>query len=296
MFKLASRFSRASAAVSFRRACSVPGKTLTRTKRPWLLLAGTGVACAVAWNEYRTRAKCSTEHRERVVAGEIRKELPNIKLDEVSKHVCKATGIWVVYGDGVYDITEFVDVHPGGSEKVMLAAGGSLEPYWEVFAAHKTVEVEGILEELRIGNVHPDDRDKVNQSARSEGPYANEPKRSPILKVNANEPYNAETPTVLLPDSYITPNDLFFVRNHLPVPDVDPAEYVLEVKGQGVEPVRLTLDELRSKFTQYTVTATVQCAGNRRSELAQVKKVRGLNWTGGAIGNAEVSYVRTHAH
>lgn len=292
MFKLASRLSR-SGAVSFRRVCTVPGKTLPRRNVPWLMLTGSVVACAVACNEYRTRTrvKCTTEHKERVVAGKVKKGLPDLKLDEVSKHVNKETGIWVVYGDGVYDISEFVDVHPGGSEKVMLAAGGSLEPYWEVFAAHKTDEVKDILEELRIGNVHPTDRGKANQTLTSEGPYANEPKRSPVLKVNTNEPFNAETPTVLLSNSYLTPNDLFFVRNHLPVPNVDPAEYILEVKGQGLEPVRLTLDDLRSKFKQYTVTASVQCAGNRRSELAQVKAVKGLNWTGGAIGNAEVGYL-----
>lgn len=34
---------------------------------------------------------------------------------------------------GVYDITDFVVNHPGGSEKVQLAAGGKLEPYWNLY-------------------------------------------------------------------------------------------------------------------------------------------------------------------
>ena len=32
--------------------------------------------------------------------------------------------IWMSYGGNVYDVTDFVPNHPGGSEKIMLAAGG----------------------------------------------------------------------------------------------------------------------------------------------------------------------------
>ena len=218
-------------------------------------------------------------------AGEAITGLPEYLLEEISKHKSKETGVWVTYGDGVYDISEFADQHPGGSEKIMLAAGGSLEPFWAIFAQHNTEEVYEMLEELRIGNIAVADREKT--VVVKEGPYANDPSRSPILKINTQEPFNAETPTVLLADSYLTPNDLFFVRNHLPVPAVDPSSYVLEVKGEGAEPIRLTLEDLKTKFPKHKVTATIQCAGNRRADLAKVKPVKGLSWTGGAIGNAE---------
>jgi len=36
----------------------------------------------------------------------------------------------------VYDITDFVESHPGGKDKIMMAAGGSVEPFWKVFAIH----------------------------------------------------------------------------------------------------------------------------------------------------------------
>ncbi len=39
-----------------------------------------------------------------------------------------------------------------------------------------------------------------------------------------------DTPQLAL-DSYLTPNELFFVRHHLPVPDIDPAAYRLTVSG-----------------------------------------------------------------
>ena len=123
---------------------------------------------------------------------------------------------------------------------------------------------------------------------KQEGPYANEPKRSPVFKINTQTPFDAETPIVLLTDSYLTPNNSFFVRNHLPVPLVDPKNYVLEVKCQGEEPVELTLEDLKTKFKQYSITATIHCAGNRRSELAKIKPLRGLSCTEGALGNATV--------
>ena len=32
--------------------------------------------------------------------------------------------------DGVYDITKFVANHPGGKDKIMLAAGKAIDPFW----------------------------------------------------------------------------------------------------------------------------------------------------------------------
>ena len=34
------------------------------------------------------------------------------------------------YEEGVYDITEFLKVHPGGADKIMMAAGGAIDPFW----------------------------------------------------------------------------------------------------------------------------------------------------------------------
>ncbi len=52
-------------------------------------------------------------------------------------------------------------------------------------------------------------------------PYANEPKRHGALIVRSQQPFNAETPVEFLSQAKLTPNDLFYVRNHLPVPKVD---------------------------------------------------------------------------
>lgn len=51
--------------------------------------------------------------------------------------------------------------------------------------------------------------------------------------------------------------------------------------------VAFTLDELKTTFTHKTITVTIQCAGNRRSEMSQVKNVKGLVWEKTAISTAQ---------
>lgn len=228
-------------------------------------------------------AECAAQ--ERRAAGEECPGLPTFTREEISKHNNLEGRVWVTYKDGVYDITDFLPQHPGGIEKLLLAAGSAVDPYWQVFAQHNSEQVWEMLEEYRIGNVAIADR-SASSVERKDGHYARDPLRSAVLKVNTKEPFNAETPPVLLPEDFITPNDLFFVRNHLPVPVSEPATYTLEVTGIGLSDVKLTLEDLKTKLPQYTVTATIQCAGNRREELSKVKEVRGISWAGGAIGNA----------
>lgn len=62
-------------------------------------------------------------------------------------------------------------------------------------------------------------------------PYAKDPARHPALIVRSAKPYNAETPPAVVADNFVTPNDLFYIRNHLPVPTVDAKDYVLEITG-----------------------------------------------------------------
>ena len=54
---------------------------------------------------------------------------------------------------------------------------------------------------------------------------------------------------------------------------IEPEEYELQIEGIGFEePVTLTLSELQ-EMEQYTVTAAVQCAGNRRADMLQVQGI-----------------------
>ena len=115
----------------------------------------------------------------------------------------------------------------------------------------------------------------------------------PALVVWGEEPLNAETPLDLLCAGEITTNELFFVRNHGPIPEIDPAEYRLSVRGLVAEPLTLSLDDLRQRFERVSLDAVISCAGNRRSELAAIAPIPGqAPWGPGATGNARWSGVR----
>ncbi|XP_076967108.1 sulfite oxidase, mitochondrial [Tamandua tetradactyla] len=204
--------------------------------------------------------------------------------EEVSSHRTPETGIWVTLGCEVFDVTEFVDLHPGGPSKLMLAAGGPLEPFWALYAVHSQSHVREILAQYKIGELSPED--KAPPTLETSDPYADDPPRHPALQVNSQRPFNAEPPPELLTESYITPTPLFFTRNHLPVPNVDPDTYRLHVAGPpGTKSLSLSLDDL-CQFPKHEITVTLQCAGNRRSEMNQVKTVKGLEWRTGAISTA----------
>jgi len=186
--------------------------------------------------------------------------------------------------------------HPGGN-KIYMAAGGAVEPFWHLYAVHKAnPEVLLMLEEYRIGNLAPEERnEKAKEEAERDAndPYSTDPKRHHLLRPASAKPFNAEPPPNLLADNFITPNDMFYVRNHLPVPEVDPDTYELEIEIEGrSEPVVLSLEDIKSKFAKVSVTSAIQCAGNRRSEMNAVKSLKGLPWGRAAIGNATWSGAR----
>ena len=239
---------------------------------------------------------------------------------EVAQH-SGPDSVWVTHKGGVYDVTEFVALHPGGA-KILLAAGGSVDQYWRIYRQHGHPHVTEILERYRIGDLHPDDVAAEAAAAAAAGavdpsdPYISSPPRSPVLLVRNEKPYNAEPPLSLLVDSYITPTELLFVRDHLPVPMIDEATYRLEIvpapsssandnassadaKPQqstaaaapsSPSPVTLSLPDLRSLFPKASVVSVLSCAGNRRSHMGHGPSgsdTRGLGWSAGALGNVQ---------
>ncbi|KAI0351778.1 molybdopterin binding oxidoreductase [Trametes cingulata] len=115
--------------------------------------------------------------------------------------------------------------------------------------------------------------------------YSEEVPHSSLLVVRAQQPYNAEPPAAALVEFPITPEDLIYCRNHGPVLEYDDETFVVTVKGtQGSR--TFTAKELRESFPRAEVVAALQCAGNRRKEMDEVKKVKGVLWNDGVICNA----------
>lgn len=106
-------------------------------------------------------------------------------------------------------------------------------------------------------------------------------KRSMI--VHNDFPEDLETPVDAL-TTWITPNDAFFVRQHLPRPRVSAGAYQLEITGLVSNKTALSLADLQ-KLPQVTVPATLECAGNGRGNFKP--RMPGLQWSKGAMGNAE---------
>lgn len=216
--------------------------------------------------------------------------LPIYRKEQIAVHKSRNTGIWVTYGDGVYDITQIISSHPGGIEKIMLSAGGSVEPFWRIYRQHLSSNLAfEILAPLRIGTLHPDDVSAAKATSDSSDPFSADPVVSPVLKIFADKPVMAETPAALLTQSWLTPNDLWFVRNHHPVPVIQEDDYKLTVSGPeiGLAPVTLTLADLKTKFEKHKVVCSLQCGGNRRAELSEIEPTLGISWGIGAIATAE---------
>jgi sulfite oxidase len=99
---------------------------------------------------------------------------------------------------------------------------------------------------------------------------------------------SSETPTEMM-NRLLTPTDAFFVRSHHDPPTLD-RQRPVTVDGMAAEPATFTVDDLKKRFREVTITAVLQCAGNGRAFHSP--KVPGIQWTHGAMGQATFTGVR----
>jgi sulfite oxidase len=105
--------------------------------------------------------------------------------------------------------------------------------------------------------------------------------------VHSATPLNAEPPRDRLAEHAVTPVDRFYVRNHGPVPTFDGASWRIRLGGLVESELELSLDELERGFGRRTLTATLQCAGNRRAAMMAVRAIEGEEpWGPCATGTA----------
>jgi sulfite oxidase len=116
-------------------------------------------------------------------------------------------------------------------------------------------------------------------------------KRADLI-VHEQDPFNAETSPAALAEGPLTATDAFYVRDHGDVPEVDTGAWRLRVGGLVERELELSLSTLREAFREHEVTATLQCAGNRRAGLIAVRDIPGeAPWGPGATGTATWSGV-----
>ena len=124
------------------------------------------------------------------------------------------------------------------------------------------------------------------------GPVGGKDKDKARLIVNSYRFLDLETPVSEL-RTWITPVELFFVRNHVAEPfALDADSWRLAITGEVERPLQFSLVDL-AKLEPATVVNTLECAGNGRAFYEP--HVPGVQWRRGAVGTARFTGPRLGA-
>lgn len=116
------------------------------------------------------------------------------------------------------------------------------------------------------------------------------PRDPRLIRLTGIHPFNVEAPlSALYDEGFLTSPELFYVRNHGAVPQVEDAtipDWEFSVEGLVKHPITTTLKQLIADYEQITVPITLVCAGNRRKEQNQVRKSKGFSWGAAGVSTA----------
>lgn len=113
-------------------------------------------------------------------------------------------------------------------------------------------------------------------------------RRMPAIISRQRQPDNLEFPFATL-DSFLTPNEQFYVRTHFGVPTIEPGTWKLRIEGAVRQPIEIGYDELRA-MPSITITSLLECSGNSRVFLKPPQT--SIRWELGGVSNAEWTGVR----
>ncbi|CAK3810871.1 Nitrate reductase [NADPH] [Lecanosticta acicola] len=111
-----------------------------------------------------------------------------------------------------------------------------------------------------------------------------------LIRLTGAHPFNVEAPlSDLYNEGFLTSPELFYVRNHGPVPQVrdeDIPDWEFTIEGMVENPMTLTVRQLMKEYDQHTYPITLACAGNRRKEQNVVRKTKGFSWGPAGVSTA----------
>ncbi|KAI5792524.1 nitrate reductase [Peziza echinospora] len=125
---------------------------------------------------------------------------------------------------------------------------------------------------------------KLREDVDEDTPDAHVPRDERLIPLTGAHPFNCEAPlSDLFNSGFLTPPELFYVRNHGAVPKVEDEaimDWEVTVEGLVSNPLTLSFRDICSaaNFPQYTLPITLVCAGNRRKEQNVVRKSQGFSW------------------
>nr|QBQ58300.1 Nitrate reductase [Aspergillus glaucus] len=127
-------------------------------------------------------------------------------------------------------------------------------------------------------------------SADKGTPDEHVPRDPRLIRLTGVHPFNVEPPlTDLYKEGFLTSPELFYVRNHGPVPhvgDEDIPNWEISIEGLVENPLTLNFREILQQFDQITCPITLVCAGNRRKEQNIVRKSKGFSWGSAGLSTA----------
>ncbi|KAM5304275.1 cytochrome b5 [Glossophaga mutica] len=85
-------------------------------------------------------------------------------LEEIKKHN-HSKSTWLILHNKVYDLTKFLEEHPGGEEVLREQAGGDATENFED-VGHSS-DARELSKTYIIGELHPDDRAKIRKPAET---------------------------------------------------------------------------------------------------------------------------------
>ncbi|XP_067652792.1 cytochrome b5-like isoform X1 [Haliotis asinina] len=94
-------------------------------------------------------------------------KLKTYRLSEVKEHK-DSKSAWLVIHNQVYDVTKFLEEHPGGEEVLLEQAGDDASESFED-VGHST-DARELMKDYLIGNVHEDDKSNRNIKDLDGGP------------------------------------------------------------------------------------------------------------------------------
>lgn len=122
----------------------------------------------------------------------------------------------------------------------------------------------------------PGSSEPVDQEPNSE-------RRFPGVITRQKHPDNVEFPFPTL-NSFLTPNEQFYIRTHFEVPEGKTDSWELSVEGHVEKPFQIGYDELR-QMPARTLPVLLECSGNGRVFLEPPQL--SIRWEQGGVSNAE---------
>ncbi|XP_020370480.1 cytochrome b5 [Rhincodon typus] len=87
--------------------------------------------------------------------AENKEEVRYYRLEELKQH-SSGNSTWIHIHDKIYDVTKFLEEHPGGEEVLKEQAGGDASEAFDD-VGHST-DAQEMTKKYFIGELHPDDR------------------------------------------------------------------------------------------------------------------------------------------